>query len=236
MNPQDIPLEPRWWSCELKGYRPRQDDSTYVSERYESLPPLPTSLLGKDFEWLKSQPIPPKGLEDPRLIGPRLEWWRQGYNTWKTVATEKIGNIKSIAVSNRVTIPREFYDFIGNADLVSRIRTFDDSYFMLPQAMLPWPPNEAWSLIPFLSDSTDTLWWYLLVDDKHDHCVVAQDRCAPDPPRTDKTQVDNWWFCEESFESFVLRFWIENEIWFRLSFEETTLDVVQQEYVNHYRN
>ncbi len=235
MNPQDIPLQGLWWSCELNGYRPNPDESTYVAEEYASLPPLPKRLLGKDFEWLKSQPMPPNHLSDPRLIGPKLEWWLQNYDAWKSAAAEKIGQFKSIAKSNRLAIPREFCRFLGNADLVCRIRAAADGYFQFPNSVLPWPFDESWSLIHFFSDSQDCFWWYLLVSEKDDHCVVTSTDIYTDARRKDETKIENWWFCEKSFESFVIRLWIENEIWFKLSFENERLDAIQQEYVNHYR-
>lgn len=179
--------------------------------------------------------MPPTHLSDPRLIGPRLKWWQENYDDWKSAAAEKIEQFRSIAATKRVTIPREFYKFLGNADLVCRIRTAADGYFQFPNSVLPWPFNEAWSLIHFFSDSQDCFWWYLLVNDNHDHCVVASTDLYYDVNRKDGTNIDNWWFCEESFESFVIRLWIENEIWFKLSFENEPLDVIQQEYVNHYR-
>jgi hypothetical protein len=40
--------------------------------------------------------------------------------------------------------------------------------------------------------------------------------------------------CSESFSEFVYRFWIENEIWFRL--KSGSLTDEQRHYLNHYQD
>ena len=42
-------------------------------------------------------------------------------------------------------------------------------------------------------------------------------------------------FSAESFEAFMRRFWLENEIWFA-DYEETPMPDSRQEYIKRYRN
>jgi hypothetical protein len=40
--------------------------------------------------------------------------------------------------------------------------------------------------------------------------------------------------CADTFLEFIWRFWIENEIWFKLSLEKQPLTPAQADYVKHY--
>ena len=42
-------------------------------------------------------------------------------------------------------------------------------------------------------------------------------------------------FAEESFEAFMFRFWIENELWFS-EYDETPVSSIGRQYLKNYRS
>ena len=49
----------------------------------------------------------------------------------------------------------------------------------------------------------------------------------------DLTQA-KFWLCAPSFEQFIYRLWMENEIWYALAWDKQPLTPLQQAYVDHY--
>lgn len=94
-------------------------------------------------------------------------------------------------------------------------------------------------LVRFLADSQGCLFWYLyLTADGSDHAVVAS-------PGFYGTEAEEWQeeppdpgeiaFSAESFEGFMCRFWLENEIWFA-GYEETPISDACHQYIERYQS
>jgi hypothetical protein len=94
-------------------------------------------------------------------------------------------------------------------------------------------------LVRFLADSQGCIFWYLYQrPDSSDHCVVASQGFYGAPSEqwqdyaADPSQVV---FVEQSFEAFVCRFWLENEIWFS-GYAKSKLIPEGQQYLAQYGN
>ena len=94
-------------------------------------------------------------------------------------------------------------------------------------------------MIRFLADSQGCVFWYLyLTSDGADHAVVSSpgfygadvEQWQEDPP--DPSEIV---FCAESFEEFICRFWLENEIWF-VGYENTPMPEIGRQYIERYRS
>ncbi|MDT5031220.1 MAG: hypothetical protein QOC94_1391 [Actinoplanes sp.] len=105
-------------------------------------------------------------------------------------------------------------------------------------ARAPVPsPKGGGHLVRFLSDRESGLYWYLhMIDDGADHAVV----CSPYfygsmVHGTQLADPEDICFCAESFEAFLCRFWLENEIWFAVT-DGTPMPTVGVEYIKRYRS
>ncbi|MEM7371988.1 MAG: hypothetical protein AAF587_25455 [Bacteroidota bacterium] len=43
------------------------------------------------------------------------------------------------------------------------------------------------------------------------------------------------YYCAPSFEEFIYRFWIENEIWFKTIWDKVELSQEEQQYANFFK-
>jgi len=105
--------------------------------------------------------------------------------------------------------------FIGTPALHSQIRSVGACYLEVAQSVLPFAKGY---LTRFLADQQGSAFWYLYAcQGKSDHCVVSSYEYfdADDMgDEIDEPRETDFQFCAESFEAFLLRFWLENEILF----------------------
>ncbi|MGO9110062.1 MAG: hypothetical protein ACLP9L_12590 [Thermoguttaceae bacterium] len=225
MHPSDSPFPCYWWgiSLEKTGLGDvRPDMGTYGRYDYTPLPPLPIDLHG-NFDWLLTAP------EDKR----------------NNIGTEKAAeNARSLIslrhASKRISLPlpEAFMTFMAKPSLHRRVRSNTDCYLDLCPGLVR-PPVGGGYLVRFLADSQGCLFWYLyLTPDGSAHAVV----CSPDLygieaelwPGMEEPDPAEIVFVEESFERFLCRFWLENEIWFA-NWLKTPIPAVGQAYIGHYR-
>ncbi|WP_146462331.1 hypothetical protein [Rubripirellula tenax] len=72
---------------------------------------------------------------------------------------------------------------------------------------------------------------------KHQYCVVASryDYTWQTPADWEDDAPEHLRLTARTFEAFIYRFWIENEIWFKTSrFFPDTLSSAQESYLEHY--
>ena len=223
MRPSESPFPCRWWGTGLENAGlgdVRPDISTYGQYDFDRLPPLPFHLRG-DFAWLADAPV-------------------QGGHIGKQKAAE---NAKAFVLLNEssarlgVPLPNAFTAFLSSPALHERIRSNTDCYLDLCPELLHSPVGGGY-LVRFLSDSQGCVFWYLYVPpDALDHAVVS----SPDFYGTDSEQwnedpadPEDIAFSAESFEAFVCRFWLENEIWFA-AYEKQPMPEIGRQYIVHYR-
>jgi uncharacterized protein (TIGR02996 family) len=231
-NPTPFPAG--WLSTDLGDYRP-DPGGTYGACAYASLPRLPVESFRGDFAWLKSSP----------------PWERISHvnrQEWRRRVEEGVARVAAQARALGLPLPPEFGLFLGDPEFMCRIRSCTDCFFDATRRIVPSPRGEDGYLIRFYADSQGCGFWYLYLTPGGYSCVVSsaalyggvvwagsEDLAGEEeePPRDDLEGSTE--FCAPSFEAFLYRYWMENEIWYALHSDHTPLTPEQQAYVDHYR-
>jgi hypothetical protein len=213
MQAQDSPFRPYWWAFGLEsaGVSARSEMGTYGRYEFEALPPIPRELTG-DPAWLAAQPTP--------------EEWSIG-----TKPVAELAELEAACVRLGLALPPAFLDFLRSPQLQSKIRSCTACYISVGPRPVPAPGVDG-HLIRFLADQQGCLYWYLYVT-ATDHAVVSSADLYGGPwdDYVDTGEID---FCGETFESFLYRFWLENEIWYAAN-DDTPMPTDAEEYIRRYQ-
>jgi hypothetical protein len=221
--PSQSPFPCHWWGIGLENVGlvdVRPDVGTYGRYEFERLPPIPFPMCG-DFAWLALASTRDQNIGHERSIG----------------NAEAIPRLLQSSSNLGLRLPEPFTMFMETPALQRRIRSNTDCFLDLGEVPILSPVGGG-HLIRFLADSQGCLFWYLYVTgDSSDHAVVSS-------PGFYGTEAEQWQeepadpreivFSAESFETFLARFWLENEIWFS-EYEKTPMSAVGQTYIEHYR-
>ncbi|MHB1561203.1 MAG: hypothetical protein ACYC61_27460 [Isosphaeraceae bacterium] len=174
---------------------PSDSPFTNVAELKE----LPHAINGS-FAWLSD--------------APRHAEWAIGDRSAAKLPTQ-LASVTTSAARHGVTLPGEFVAFIGNPDLHARLRSVTACYLDVADRVLPFADGY---LVRFLADQQGCAFWYLFLNrDGSDHCVVCSfeyfDADDSDDEGAELSEAE-FQFQAESFEAFLVRFWLENEIGF----------------------
>lgn len=224
MLPSHSPFPCHWWGTSfddvgLRDIRP--DVGTYGRYQFDRLPPLPFEMRG-DFAWLYEAPT----------------------FDFHIGAEHSEANSRALVILKRASarlglpLPDTFTTFIETAALQARIRSNTDCFLDLCSEPVGSPLGEGY-LIRFLADSQGCIFWYLyLTQDGSDHAVVSS-------PGFYGSEAEDWQeetadpadivFSAESFEAFMCRFWLENEIWFA-ALDKRSMPEGGIEYIERYRH
>jgi hypothetical protein len=230
MRMTQFPFPRVWIAGDLGDYRPCE--STYCRYDCQSLPPLPADPLNGSYSWLEYQPSPLAF--DKRFA---KEWDSKAVGSWKECWD--VVRPRLIAHANQcgAAIPDTFMTFFSNVELVTRMRSPTACFFRASDQLISFPSAHGGHFIHFLSDSQNCYEWYLYIDPRQRHCVVASIEDLADsalPAQFWENDRGEIVACESTFESFILRLWMENEIWFRLVEHDQPLTREMTEYLNHY--
>lgn len=219
--PQDSPFRPYWWGIGLEGagVDSRPDVGTYGRYEFQDLPPVPFAMTG-DLAWLAVQPA-----HDEWSIG--------------TEPATELPALLSACERLGVSLPPAFLALMRTPTLQRRIRSCTACFVDVAAEPVRSPVGDGY-LVRFLADQQGCLYWYLyLTADGRDHAVV----CSADfygsedtyeAEEGDGTEPDAIVFCGESFETFLCRYWLENEIWFADN-DDAPMPDVAAEYIRRYR-
>ncbi len=224
MLPSESPFPCQWWGTDLENVglrevRPRI--GTYGRYEFDRLPPVPFKIRG-DFDWLASA----------------LE--HDAHSIADVKAAENAGALARLCEASArlgVKLPEAFTRFMESPGLQQRVRSNTDCFLDLCPEPVRSPLGTGY-LVRFLADSQGCIFWYLyLTPDGSDHAVVSS-------PGFYGTEAERWQeglpdpakivYCAESFEAFMCRFWLENEIWFS-GWKKTPMPDVGREYIERYR-
>lgn len=181
---------------------------------YSDLPPVPFTMCG-DLEWLVHQPE-------------HEEW---------AIASDAVQRLPALiarAEGEDVPLPLVFIRFIGEVSMQRRIRSTTACYLDLDTGLVL--VANGGRLVRFLADQQGCLYWYLYVtQDGVNHEVVCSPEFIDSNDAPEIEEPDELCFCAESFEIFLCRYWLENEVWF--AFEDgTPMPDVGEDFIERYKN
>ena len=228
MRPADSPFPCHWWGISLERVGlgdVRPAGGTYGRYEFSALPPVPFELRG-DFAWLAAAPV-----HHEHTIGDQAAARNAQALKALREASDRLG----------LRLPEAFVTFMATPALHRRIRSCTDCFLDLGPALVRAPVGDGY-LLRFLADSQGCLFWYLyLTRDGADHAVVSSEGFyggwnGPGGEHWQGEEPDAaaLEFCAESFEEFMCRFWLENELWFA-AWEQTPMPEAGRAYVEQYR-
>ena len=223
MKLEQSPFPPGWWSFALDTIGLQEQRplvGTYGRYAFASLPELPVPLDG-DLAW---------------LAGSRGHEYHIGSDRAAEIP-EKLSRLVEKCHAGGVSLPQSFLKLMRDADLQARIRSNTGCFLDVVDAPVPSPVG-AGALVRFLADSQGCISWYLYIPTGTlDHAIVSSPEFYdPSGERLHDGEPDYaaLVFSAESFEQFICRFWIENEIWFA-GYEGTPISEEGRRYLDRYR-
>src|SRR5262245_48498943 len=203
MKLEQSPFPPGWWGFALDSVglqEQRPDVGTYGRYDFASLPDLPVRLDG-GFGWLDGAPA-------------------HEYHIGSEQADRNPESLSRLVESCRadgVSLPQSFLKFMRAPELHRRVRSNTHCFLDVADGPVPSPVGDG-VLVRFLADSQGCIFWYLYVPTgTDDHAVVSSTDfydASGERLRDEEPDPRQLAFSAESFETFLYRFWIENEIWF----------------------
>jgi hypothetical protein len=245
-----LPFRYGWVSWGLGTIRPGA--GTYEEYAYEELPPIPA--CDPEFRFL-----PPD--ERGESVDGFAEWLAEKQRRLANLLQEAQGLGLTIPDSFVSFMSSTRCDTVSEFDLGA------GCWFNLSNRLVRLPGCEDGHLIGFLRDQQDCFVWCLFLTADGQNCVVAvnddaamtltsgdydallgnlneDEEHAPveDENRhgADNAEIArrNTFICAESFESFIYRFWIENEIANKINnvddVPRVALTEAEQRYLDHY--
>jgi len=218
MKASESPFSCRWDSFDLENVglgKLRGRSGTYAGYDFSALPPLPFELNG-DWHWLRrSQPVEPNIAE------------YAGYSGMPSLLDRMKAPLVALRAATAgagLQLPDSFVRFFSDDALASRVRSNTDSFVDVSRGLAEAPAGGG-HLVRFLSDSQGVLFWYLYLAPNGDHAVVSSGNFYGSPEEEEeyyggddddmrRRKPDCVSFAAESFEEFMCRFWLENEIWY----------------------
>jgi hypothetical protein len=218
-------LSKEWWSFNLPGYR-EVEHGTY---RAITDPPPIERELDDEVEWLRREPRVARSLED-------IDTDRHPAPRRRASAKE----LRNLIGNSDLRLPASFITFISEPDLHGRIRSCTYSYLDLGDFPVT---SDGGMFIHFLSDQQWISHWSLYAGVRGTEAVIVSEQ--PLGFRDDDRVHDRLDLtfgraavCADSFSEFLYRYWIENEIFFRVADEagvEPPLTQEQQRYAEFFR-
>ena len=221
-------LFPKYWiGGSLGSYR--ACDSTYEYYDWDALPTIDVERLDGSFRWLQCQPHPIEF--DERYAN---SWANGALDSWRRLEDKRKTNLQFLARSSDIRVPQEFIAFMCDTQLVTRVRSPTDCYFHHVEELVPNPLQHGGYFVHFMSDSQNCFEWYLHVARDRKPYVVASSEMLDELEACDATwhnDSNQIVTCGETFESFIYRLWIENEIWYRLVDDHPPLTEEMEDYL-----
>jgi hypothetical protein len=198
----------------------RDELTTYATRAPSELPPLPDLRLDGSFDWL----TPP---------GRQLDWAIAGSPGGPAFDVRSVDRLERLAAERHVSPPRPLLGFL-RSDKRHWVRSYTGCWLELPDRLVTFPGTNAVA-IRFLNDQQGVVFWYLAVSPGGDDLgvVASADLLdAPEPSLDEEAAAPMK--VAPSFEAFLLRYWLENEIAFRTQDGEP-LSEIQREYAARWR-
>jgi hypothetical protein len=193
---------------------------TYGRYDFSPLPPLPFEMQGT-FDWLANASTHESHIGQERAVQ----------------NCSALSSLHGRADENGITLPETFMKFTQTPSLHQRVRSNTDCFLDICPGLIASPIGDGY-LVRFLADSQGCVFWYLYIPgDGTKHAVVSS-------PAFYGTKAEQWRayqhddaeivFSAESFEAFICRFWLENELWL-CNYYGTPMPEACIKYIDEYR-
>jgi hypothetical protein len=202
-----------WYTSGLPGTECQHQ--TYCLRPLDRLPAITTDLVG-DFSWLPQVPRP------------------LGWSISTTGGSAGDGRFLARARAEAIDLPGSFVALLASPRRLWGIRSMTGCWWSLDGDSLQRLPTADLLAIRFLTDQQGALYWHLLLDGTPDPPVIVSHQDFTDRETWEPSPIDHIYRCAPSFEAFMYRFWIENEIGFR-THEKEALTPEQLRYLEEAR-
>ena len=184
--------------------------ATYVAYPIDALPLPPRDVAG--LEWLKQADRHPSDYMA---------------SAFENAVRDPSPNAVTELLGERTSLPADVVGFFRDG-LRDRLRSATDSYFDLGDSVVR---VDGGRLLHLISDSQWVFHWLLYLGDDDDSAGFNLD-----PDETTSWQAENWGYMvvADSFAEFIWRWWMDNEIFYRVAVEEVPLKAAEQTYVEQY--
>ena len=206
-------LRTGWYTSGLPGAECQHQ--TYCLRQIERLPAITSDLAG-DFGWLPQVPRP-------------LGW---SISTAGEPAGD--GRFLARARADAIDLHASLVTLLASPRLLWGIRSRTGCWWSLDVDSLQPLPTSDLLAVRFLTDQQGALFWHLLLDGSGDPPVVVSHQDFSDRETWESSPIDHVYRCAPSFEAFMYRLWIENEIGFRMH-EHEALTPEQLRYLEEAR-
>jgi len=191
------------------------DRATYVTRSGDEVPALPDMPLDGTFSWL---PDPGKDLD--WAIGSEFD-------------VRSVDRLEEAATAIALPLPGPLVTFL-RSEKRNWIRSATGCWLDLPARLVNVPGFDAIA-IRFLNDQQGSCFWYVTVSPAGEELGVVVsvglfDAPEASPEASPEDEAADAVLCAPSFEAFMLRSWIESEIFFR-SLDHEPLTDVQRQYL-----
>lgn len=208
-----------WVTIRVPGTHVEGGLATYYAYPSDRLPPLPSDVTTLAF--LSHATRHPEA-----YMAQHCEWAEADLSA-QTVA-DRLGTEQRL--------PDDFSHFLDGDGLRDRLRSATDSYFDLAHSAVEVADGR---LLHLVSDSQWVYHWLLYVGDSGDSAVVGTSFPAGfslDDDEADLWRTEEWGYTlvADSFAEFAWRWWMDNEIFYRVHGEKSGLTNEQQLYVEGY--
>ncbi|TCC46841.1 hypothetical protein E0H75_27780 [Kribbella capetownensis] len=213
----DLPRE--WVTIQVPGTSSQTMLVTYVGYPVDQLPAAPVDVAG--LEWLKHAPRHPDG-----DLGSAFE------HAARDISSQAVADL----LGDLAAVPNDFAQFLEDAGLRDRLRSATNSYFDLGDSVAA---VDGGRLLHLISDSQWTFHWLLYLGDDGSSAIVGTSfpaGFALDPDETQFWQDHGWGYIlvAGSFAEFLWRWWMDNEIFYRVVVEKVDMSADERAYVEQY--
>jgi hypothetical protein len=208
-----------WISIAVPGTMPLAKPRTYVRYRDDQVPALPAHL--GSWDWLRAAPVQP----DSTLSRAQPQAVRD--LTPKALAELPISQ----------ALPADFAGFVTDPGLRTHLRSATWCHFDLGHRLQRVPDGH---LLHLISDSQWVMHWMLYLGDGGASTVVATRRPVGFDLDEDEEaaywEQEGWEYvrCAGTFREFIWRWWMDNEIFYRVKIDRLKPSRYQQDYIAGY--
>ncbi|GAB4346326.1 MAG: hypothetical protein OHK0038_26510 [Flammeovirgaceae bacterium] len=215
-----FPFEKVWYGVDLPELR--EANATYGGAILDFLPTIKPEFLDGSFWYLSNES---SLLKENNKLKRRL----------KDLESQLPKNLK---------LPDSMLKFLSAPNAQECIHSCTACYFDMPDMVsrFNWLGENGY-LFHFYRDQQDCLFWYYYVRENGESCILVSAipfyKEGIDAQLNDDIIQNEVFFTATTFDEFIFRTWLENELWYNLvakkAFENQQTEKVGKEYIEEYK-